>query len=316
MQQPLVSIVIPTWNGRHLLGPCLDSLGEQSYPTAEIIVVDGGSRDGTAEYLTSQFPGVQLRVLPQNLGFAGNVNAGLREARGEVLCLLNNDAVADTQWVEHLVGAMMSDERIGSCASRMVNRDGDLIDSAGDLLGRDGLAWQRGAGQPDRGQFDTPDDVFSACGGAAAYRREMLQDVGLLDMGYGSYLEDVDLGLRANLRDWRCRYVPAARVHHLGSATGGGPLASFHVARNSIRLIARGFPTSTLREHLGLVVAAQVRRAADAARAWRGAAARATLRGIAAGLAQLPVALRGRAAIQSRRIISDAEFEALLSDRV
>jgi len=196
----------------------------------------------------------------------------------------------------------------------MVNRDGSNIDSAGDLLGRDGLARQRGAGEPDRGQYSHADLVFSACGGAAAYRRSMLRDVGLLDVRYGSYLEDVDLGLRGQLRGWRCRYAPSARVLHLGSATGGGPLASFHVARNSIRLIARGFPYSVLRQNLPLVLGAQLARGVAAARAWRGEAARATPRGIAVGLARLPMTLRGRAAIQERRLISDEAFAALLSE--
>ena len=197
----------------------------------------------------------------------------------------------------------------------MLNHDGSLLDSAGDMLGRDGLAWQRGAGQPDRGQYNTAGEVFSACGGAVAYRRSMLQDVGLLDEGYGSYLEDVDLGLRAQLRIWQCWYEPEARVCHRGSATGGGPLASFLVARNSIRLIARGFPGHVLRKSLATILAAQVRRARDAAAALRGEAARATLRGLMAGFLQIPIALRGRSAIQRRRVISDEAFISLLSER-
>jgi GT2 family glycosyltransferase len=279
------------------------------------VVVDGGSQDGTRELIELRYPSVRLLSLPRNLGFSGNVNAGLRAARGEILCLLNNDAVADTRWVERLVGSLLDDLRAGSCASKMLDRDGVMLDSAGDLLGPNGLAWQRGAGEVDRGQYDAPMVVFSACGGAAAYRRSMLDDVGLLDVGYGSYLEDVDLGLRAQLRSWHCQYVPTATVRHLGSATGGGPLASFHVARNSIRLIARGFPTSTLRHNLRLILAAQASRALDAIRAWRGEAARATLRGMAAGLLGLPRALNARKAIQARRLITDAEFAALLTAR-
>ncbi len=314
MHDPLVSVVIPTWNGRHLLKSCLDSLRAQSYRPTEILVVDGGSLDGTRELLASCYTDMRLLALPQNLGFTGNVNAGLQVARGEILCLLNNDAVADPDWLLHLIDSFRTDPRTGSCASKILNRDGTVLDSAGDLLGRNGLASQRGAGEWDRGQHDLPGPVFSACGGAAAYRRSMLKDVGLLDEGYGSYLEDVDLGLRAQLRGWSCQYVPGARVNHLGSATGGGPLASFHVAKNSIRLIARGFPTFVLRQSLGIILSAQMHRAGEAVAAWRGAAARATLRGLTYGVLLLPDALRGRARIQRRRVISDQAFLALLTD--
>jgi GT2 family glycosyltransferase len=316
VNQPLVSIVIPTWNGRHLLEPCLDSLRKQTYRPIEIVVVDGASRDGTRELVESRYPEARLVPLPQNLGFAGNVNAGIRTSRGEIVCLLNNDAVAQADWVERLVSAIEADPSVGSCASKMLDRSGALIDSAGDCLGSNGLAWQRGAGEPDRGQYDAAGPVFSACGGAAAYRRSMLRDVGPLEDAYGSYLEDVDLGLRAQLRGWRCQYVPTAVVRHRGSATGGGPLASFHVARNSIRLIARGFPATVLRQSLPAILAAQAHRGLAAARAWRGEAARATLRGMAAGLVELPRALRSRAAVQSRRLISDEAFAALLSSPI
>lgn len=312
---PLVSIVIPTWNGRHLLGPCLESLRLQTYPRREVIVVDGGSNDGSVALLEELYPEVNALGLPRNLGFSGNVNAGLRTASGELVALLNNDAEADPRWVAELVTAAEAYPRAGAFASKMVQPgEPRTIASAGDLLGRDGLARQRGAGEPDNGRFDRADEVFSACGGAALYRRSMLDDVGLLDQGYVSYLEDVDLGLRARLRGWGCRYVPTARVLHRGSATGGGRLASYYVARNSIRLIARGLPTALIRVHLPLIVAAQARRAAAAARAWRGEAARATLRGLAAGIVNLPDALRGRRSIQGRRTLADADFAALLTE--
>ncbi len=314
MQQSLISVVIPNWNGRHLLGACLDSLRGQTYPEIEVVVVDGGSRDRSAAFVAEQYPEVRLLRLPRNLGFAGNVNAGLRAARGGMLALLNNDAEAEPDWLAELARTLEADPRAGSCAAKMLHYDDRRrIAAAGDYLGRDGLAGQRGAGAPDDGRYDEPVEVFSACGGAALYRRAMLEDVGLLDEGYVSYLEDVDLGLRARLRGWGCPYVPTARVYHRVSATGGGALASYYVGRNSLRLLARGFPTGVLRACWGQIVGGQLQRAAEAARAWRGAEARATLRGQLTGLLGLPDALRARRAIQSRRTISDAAFLALLT---
>ncbi len=309
----LVSVIIPNWNGRHLLGACLESLRAQSYPNVEVIVADGASRDGSAELVAESYPEVRLLPLKANYGFAGNVNAGFRVARGHALALLNNDAEAEPNWLAGLVRALETHPRVGSCASKILDfGDRRLIASAGDVLFRNGRAAQRGNGQPDDGRFDQAEQVFSASGGAAIYHRAMLDDVGLLDEGFVSYLEDVDLGLRARLRGWGCCYVPTARVYHRGSATGGGPLASFYVARNMLRLLARGFPTGVLRACWPRIVQAQLRSSLDALRAWRGAPARATLRGQLAGLLELPDALRSRGPIQSRRVLADADFLSLL----
>lgn len=309
----LASIIIPNWNGGHLLPACLEALRRQTYPDREVIVVDGASRDGSPQLVRQRFPEVRLLRLPRNYGFAGNVNAGLRAARGEALVLLNNDAEPEPMWLAELVAALEAHPRAGSCASKILHADDPgVIAAAGDLLGHDGIAAQRGNGCRDDGRFDQPGEVFAASAGAAVYRRAMLEDVGLFDARFVSYLEDVDLGLRARLRGWGCRYVPTARVRHRVSATGGGPLASYYVARNTIRLVARGFPAGVLRACWPLILAAQLQRARDAARAWRGAAARATLRGQVAGLLNLPDALRSRRTIQARRTLGDAELLALL----
>jgi GT2 family glycosyltransferase len=150
-------------------------------------------------------------------------------------------------------------------------------------------------------------------GGAAAYRRAMLADVGLFDEVFFMYLEDVDLAFRAQLRGWGCTYQPLARAFHLGSASGGGTLASFYNGRNLIRLIAKDLPTGLFRLVLPRMFRFQAQRASAALRAWRGSAARATLRGQLVGLAELPRHLADRPAIQQRRRVSDAAVLALLS---
>jgi GT2 family glycosyltransferase len=310
---PLASVIVPSLNGAHLLPDCLDSLSRQSYPNLEVIVADGASTDATADLLASRYPSVRLLTLRRNLGFAGNVNAGLRAARGEVLCLLNNDAQADADWVAACVDALALHSEAGSVASKVLYADGRTLNSAGDLLGRDGAARQRGNGCPDGDEWNTPTTIFGATGGAAAYRRAMLADVGLFDEAFFMYLEDVDLAFRAQLLGWGAYYEPAARARHAGGASGGGKLESYYNGRNLIRLIAKDVPDGLLRTMLAGVLRYQAQRARAAMTAWRGAAARATLRGQLAGLAQLPRHLADRPPIQRRRRVSDAAIYALLS---
>ena len=177
MVAPLASVIVPSLNGAHLLPACLDSLGCQSYANVEVIVADGASTDTSAELLARRYPTVRLVRLHRNRGFAGNVNAGLRAARGEVLCLLNNDAEADADWIAACVDALALHPELGSVASKVVYADRCTINSAGDLFCRDGTARQRGNGRLDAPEWNVPTPIFGASGGAAAYRRRMLQDV-------------------------------------------------------------------------------------------------------------------------------------------
>jgi GT2 family glycosyltransferase len=310
---PLASVIVPTLNGAHLLSDCLDSLVRQSYPNAEVIVADGASTDGTVALLTGKYPTVRLLRLRRNAGFTGNVNAGLRAARGEVLCLLNNDAQADADWVSVCVETLMDQPHLGSVASKVLFADRRTINSAGDVLSRDGAPRQRGAGQPDGSAWNTPGPVFGAMGGAAAYRRAMLADTGLLDEVFFMYLEDVDLAFRAQLRGWSCLYQPLARAYHVGSASGGGVLASFLNGRNLIRLLAKDLPAELWPRLRPGILRYQARRARAALREWRGSAARATLRGQLAGLATLPRHLADRPTVQRRNRVSAEALYALLS---
>lgn len=313
MVAPVASVVVPTLNGAHLLPNCLDSLVAQSYSKLEVIVADGASTDSTPQLVADRYPSVRLLRLRRNAGFSGNVNAGLRAARGDVLCLLNNDAHADPDWVAMCVETLTRDPDLGSVASKVLFEDNRTINSAGDAFCRDGTARQRGNGQTDGPTWSSAVPVFGAMGGAAAYRRSMLADVGLFDERFFAYLEDVDLAFRAQLRGWSCLYQPLARVNHKGSATGGGPLASFYNGRNLIRLLAKDLPTRLATRMLPAIVRFQIERARQAIYAWQGAAARATLRGQLAGIAGLARHLADRPPIQRSRRISDEALYALFS---
>ncbi|HNS03043.1 MAG TPA: glycosyltransferase family 2 protein [Anaerolineae bacterium] len=294
---PFVSIVIPTYNGRALLAVCLLSLRAQSYPADrfEVIVVDDASSDGTVEYLAAEFPWARVAALAQNSGFIAACNAGVAAAQGEVLVLLNNDTEAEPGWLAALVTALMEHPEAGSAASKMLLFDRrDTLHTAGDTMGRNGIPRNRGVWEKDAGQYDQDRWVFGPCGGAAAYRREAWQQAGGLDPALWMYLEDVDLAWRLQRLGWRSIYAPEARIYHQLSATGGGVLASYFTGRNTLWVIARNWPGALLRRHWRAIVAAQLRIAWEAMRAWRGEAARARLRGQLAGLLGLPRAWRQR----------------------
>jgi GT2 family glycosyltransferase len=312
--RPTVSVIVPNWNGARLLPTCLASLRRQTYPPLETIVVDGASTDESVALVRRCFPEVRVLVLDANRGFAGNVNAGLRAARGEILALLNNDAEADPAWLAELVQGFATDPRVGICAAKMLLYDRrHVLNAAGDVFHRDGTPGNRGVWQEDRGQFDTPEYVFGASGGAAAYRRQMLEDVGLFDERLFMYCEDVDLCFRAQLLGYRCLYVPTARVYHRLSATGGGPLASYYCGRNFLYVLLQNMPASLLRRYGLRMLRAQLRLALEALRHAREPAARARLRGQLAALRALPDILRRRRAIQARRRVPDAYIASLLT---
>jgi GT2 family glycosyltransferase len=141
----------------------------------------------------------------------------------------------------------------------------------------------------------------------------MIEQVGLLDEDFFFSCEDVDLAWRAQLTGWRCVYAPRAVVYHKLSATGGGATASFYDGRNFIYLLVKDYPGDLWRTHWRAIARAQLRIATEALRAWRGAAARARLRGMLAGLLGVPMMLRKRRAVQRSRTVERAYLERILT---
>lgn len=307
-----VSVIIPNWNGAHHLPVCLDSLRRQSYRSFEVLVVDNASEDDSLSVLAG-YP--EVEVLPQstNLGFTGACNAGLHAAQGAVRILLNNDTEAHPNWLGAVVAAFVGHDEVGLVASKMLLFDRrDVLHTAGDYVTPDGMAHNRGVWKRDAGQYDREAYVFSACGGSAAYRAAMLEEIGLLDEDFFFSFEDVDLAWRAQLAGWRCLFVPDAIVYHKLKASGGGTTASFYDGRNRIWTLIKNYPPDVWHDHGREVIHAQWELAKTALKAWRGAEARATLRGILAGLLGAPRMLRKRQAIQRMRKADRLYLERLM----
>jgi GT2 family glycosyltransferase len=252
-------------------------------------------------------------ALGRNTGFTGACNVGLREGRGEYLILLNNDTETDPAWLAEVLAAFARHPRAGLVASKMLLFDRRaILHCAGDVFRTDGTPGNRGVWEEDRGQFEEG-PVFSANGGSAAYRRVMLNEIGLLDDDFYFSCEDVDLAWRAQLAGWQAVYAPRAVVYHKLSASGAGVTASFHDGRNFIYLLAKDVPDFIWHKYWHRILGAQLKITLDALRAWRGAAARARLLGQLAGLMGLPKMLAKRRAVQAKRSVSEEYIKALLT---
>jgi len=312
---PTISVIIPHLNGKHHLDDCLGSLRDQSYKDFEVLLVDNGSTDGSQDFLREYYPEVKLIELGTNHGFTGACNAGYEASQGEIVILLNNDTETDSNWLQAIVAAFENSPGVGSIASKMLLFDRrDVFHTAGDYYGLDGIPGNRGVWQQDRGQYEREELVFSACGGAAAYRKQMLNEIGFLDDDFFFSCEDVDLGWRANLAGWQVLYLPTAVVFHKLKASGStGAGSSFYDGRNFLYVIWKNYPSSLVRRYWWAILSAQFRISLDALRSWRGPAARARLRGQLAGVLGLIKMLPKRRKIQGQRVIDDETLKSLLT---
>lgn len=247
-----IDVIIVNWNGCHLLGPCLAALRAGTGIDYRVLVYDNGSHDGSTAYLAEQHPDVTVLAGDRNIGFSPAVNAAIHAGRSRYVVLLNNDTEVDPDWLMTLYATAEAHPEAGMVASQMVFASApDRINSAGISLDRCGIAWDRHGGQPARADGGL-EDIFGPSGGAALYRRSMLDAIGLFDGDFFAYLEDVDLAWRAQLAGWRCLYNPAARVRHRHSATGGegSPLKNYLLSRNKVWTVIKNYPAPEILRYL------------------------------------------------------------------
>jgi GT2 family glycosyltransferase len=317
MSEPeLVSVIIPNWNGKKFLAGCLDSLKAQTYKNHEVVLVDNGSVDGSVELVESSYPDVRLIRYPVNTGFSVAVNRGIKEARGKLIALLNNDTVVDPAWISEMVQGIKRSPELGSVACKMLAYDDrSLLDGAGDGYRRGGLPGRIGHREKDIGQFNSERYVFGCCGGAALYRRELFDKIGFFDEDYFAYLEDIDLGLRAQSAGYKCLYLPRAIVYHLGCGTTGSgysPLVVTLSARNNINTIVKNIPLLLLIKFLPQIIYWQAFYLAVVV--VRGGQLWPWLKGVASAIAMLPRMLNKRAAIEKMRTVSVEYLESVIVD--
>ena len=241
---PKVSVIIPNYNGEKYLRGCIESLRKQDDLDFETIIIDNASQDSDYKWL-NEYKDIIFKRLDKNYGFSPAVNVGIKMAKGEYVLLLNNDTVVEEDFVRQMVKAIEKDQRIFGVSSKMIAyQDHRIMDDAGDEYTVLGWAYKIGDGKPVE-DFMKPRRVFSACAGAALYRKKVFDEMGLFDETFFSYMEDVDVSYRARIYGYYNVYCPEAKVYHIGSATSGSKYNAFKVrlaARNNVYVPYKNMP--------------------------------------------------------------------------
>jgi GT2 family glycosyltransferase len=232
-----VAAVIPHWNRRDLLDPLFASLHAQTQPFDEIVLIDNGSTDDSAD-LAENYHAKVLR-LGRNLGFAAAVNRGIEATNADWIAILNNDVTLAPDWLEQLLktDAQFATGKILNAA------DNSLIDGTFDEISRGVCAWRCGQGRKDSPVWNQRRQIRVAPMTAAIFRKSLFTAVGPLDESFGSYLEDVDFGIRCALLGLSGDYIPSAVAYHRGSETWGAWNKDTvkRIARNQILLTVKHF---------------------------------------------------------------------------
>jgi O-antigen biosynthesis protein len=239
------SVLIVEYGTRELLPECLSALEASTMPreSFEIIVVDNASPTPVGD-LAQRFSGVRFLTSRKNLGFAGGNLLGLSYARGELVALLNPDAVAAPDWLTEVLRPL-SDPSVGVVGSKLLYPATEILQHAGGVLFANGRSEHRGRGQPDLGQFDEPCEVDYVCGAAIAMRRDVIDQVGFLSPAYfPAYYEETELCVRARRAGFKVLYAPKAVAVHHESVASGGARARTYLRRyheNRMRFVLRNY---------------------------------------------------------------------------
>lgn len=250
---PEVSVIIPNWNGKHLLKKCLAALEKQSYKDIEILVIDNGSKDGSVEFIKNKYPKINLIELKDNIGFAGAVNLGIKICTGNYMVLVNNDTEADRNFLKFLVQSAKSKKEVGMVAAKILQMGNkNLIDSAGDYIDAVGHANNLGYGKTDNQEFQKGKEVFLVSGGACLIKRKVFESIGFFDETYFAYMEDVDFSLRAQLRGFKAYFEPRSVIYHHHKATSSKfpAFTEYLQYRNMTMTIIKDFPASVFLKDL------------------------------------------------------------------
>jgi GT2 family glycosyltransferase len=313
-----VSVVLITFNSARYLQRCADGIQGQTLEPVEILVVDNGSNDGSADLAAKLLPGAKISRNSVNTGYCRAANEAIGRASGDFILLLNPDVFLNERYLERLTAALAEGgAQVGSATGKLLRGSGDgieptgIVDSLGIRFTRSGRHFDIGSGEPDTGE-EAPLEVFGVSGAAALHRRRFLDDVAVgghpLDDDFFAYREDADLAWRGRLFGWSALFVPTAVAYHVRRVTPERRKSlpaeiNFHSVKNRFLLriknqgawlAARDAVFTIPRDIVVLLATATVERSSWPAWRWLWANRRRIL--------------AVRQEIQARRVVSDREL--------
>jgi GT2 family glycosyltransferase len=244
----LVSVTVVTYNSGRFIKRCLESVLEQKYPNLEVVIIDNASTDGTVDILEPFADRCRIYYNDENLGFAAAQNQAIALAEGEWILTLNPDVLLLPGFVQSLVDAGHADPKVGTVCGKLLTilstfdlPDKQLVDSTGIYFTPMLRHLDRGSQEVDNGHYLSFEYVFGATAAAALYRRQMIEDISIVneffDPDFFVYREDADVAWRAQLMGWRCIYTPHARGYHVRNVLPGNrralpPEINMHSVKN------------------------------------------------------------------------------------
>lgn len=216
VKDPLISIVILNYNAGELLFNCVNSITKLDYSNYEIILVDNNSTDQSHIECKKKFDQVRLIENKENSGYCEGNNIGIRNAKGEYILVLNPDTKIESNLLNEFLKAY---EKFGEglYQPKILAFEGNLIESAGNMIQLFGFGYSKGRGIKDNGEYEKPQEIGFASGACLFTKMDVIKKIGLLDPFIFLYLDDLDLGWRAKHIGIKSFYVPSTTIYHVRS---------------------------------------------------------------------------------------------------
>ena len=261
----VVSVVLVNFRGASDTIEAVSNLRLLDWPAErlEIVIVENGSGDDSAERLKSLGPDVSLVESPENLGFAGGCNLGVSHSTGEFIAFLNNDARPDRQWVAAAMARFAESGRIAGVASKVLDWDGELVDYIGSAMTWYGMGYKPFTADPVPKNYESPSRVLFGTGSAMFVRRSVFDELAGFDESYFMFFEDVDLGWRLNLLGHVFAYEPSSiafHKHHASMKSFGQFKEQYLLERNALYTLYKNLEPEHLAEALPAAMALSIRR--------------------------------------------------------
>ncbi|UCF64352.1 MAG: glycosyltransferase [bacterium] len=245
----LVSIITVNYNGKAFLKDLYESLKVQTYQPVELILVDNASSDDSVDFIRKHYPQVKIIENPDNYMFARGNNVGIAAAKGEILCLLNNDIIVASDFLEKIIQEFENNPVMAACQPKVLDMNKpdhfEYAGAGGGFIDKYGYPFMRGriffSLEKDEGQYDENLEIFWSTGACFFMRKSVLEELGPLDEDFKMHMEEIDLCWRMHLRNFKIYCIPSAKIWHKGGGTLSteNPRKIYWNFRNNIFLLAK-----------------------------------------------------------------------------